>query len=392
MQILFLIGILRGEGTRLLASTFALNLLLCSFFSLEAQKEYIIEDAELFDISEDMADDMSDERGCSHQSSPFVSQNIPGSWRAVVNQPNPAVTFGLNQQLLLTDGTVLAFDIANNANASGRVFKLTPDINGNYVNGTWSELAPLPIINGVQYAPASFASAVLADGRLVVFGGETNGPNGDFSDEALGAIYDPVANVWTPINPPQFFQNLFGPPPPIGVPAGGDAASVVLSDGTFMVFDPLSFQTALLDSKNLTWTETGLTSNGNQTKANPNNEEGWTLLPNGKVLTVNTYNYNYVNGQFIPPSFTGSEIYDPIKGTWSSDSGSTIVQLNNQTSKEIGASVLRPDGKVVQFGAQARTPQNPGTDTAAHIALYDWKKNTWSAGPDLPFVPGTGFL
>ena len=52
-------------------------------------------------------------------------------------------------------------------------WKLTPDINGVYVNGTWTQIATLP--NG--YAPDAYASAVLPDGRVIVEGGEYNGNN-----------------------------------------------------------------------------------------------------------------------------------------------------------------------------------------------------------------------
>ena len=43
-------------------------------------------------------------------------------------------------------------------------------------------------------------------------------------------------------------------------------------------------QQALLDAATLTWTPTGTG------KADSNNEEGWTLLPNKQVLTVDTRN------------------------------------------------------------------------------------------------------
>ena len=48
------------------------------------------------------------------------------------------------------------------ANLEQDWWKLTPDINGSYVNGTWSKLASLQ----AGYVPDAFSSAVLADGRL----------------------------------------------------------------------------------------------------------------------------------------------------------------------------------------------------------------------------------
>ena len=70
----------------------------------------------------------------------------------------------------------------------------------------------------------------------------------------------------------------------------GDAASDVLADGTFMLQQPcntcltnpdLTVDDALLNAKNLTWRVIPATG-----KTDPNDEEGWTLEPNGQLLTV----------------------------------------------------------------------------------------------------------
>ena len=68
--------------------------------------------------------------------------------------------------------------------------------------------------------------------------------------------------------------------------------------------------TALLNVNSLTWTPTG------KNKFDVNDEEGWTLLPNKKVLTVDAYVFAY------DAKGTNSEIYNPASGTWSS-AGST---------------------------------------------------------------------
>src|SRR6185503_6910882 len=65
----------------------------------------------------------------------------------------------------MTDGTVLA-----QGYGYSDWWKLTPDNTGSYVNGTWKQVASMPS----GYAPLYFAGAVLADGRLVVSGGEYN--------------------------------------------------------------------------------------------------------------------------------------------------------------------------------------------------------------------------
>jgi len=75
------------------------------------------------------------------------------------------------------------------ANSSQDWYKLTPDNTGSYVNGTWTQVASLQ----AGYVPDDFASAVLADGRVVITGGEYN--NGVFTLTNLGAVYDPIANT-----------------------------------------------------------------------------------------------------------------------------------------------------------------------------------------------------
>ena len=84
-----------------------------------------------------------------------------GSWSNITNN----LGFNLSNPLLLTDGTVIAHRVESNLQGSARWYKLAPAINGSYINGTWTEIAPLPVIDGVQYAPIFFASAVLPDGR-----------------------------------------------------------------------------------------------------------------------------------------------------------------------------------------------------------------------------------
>ena len=52
-------------------------------------------------------------------------------------------SFTAGHALLLTDGTVMVHHEDPNDGFSDW-WKLTPDINGSYVNGTWSQLASLP--------------------------------------------------------------------------------------------------------------------------------------------------------------------------------------------------------------------------------------------------------
>ena len=265
------------------------------------------------------------------------------TWTPLVNQP----AFAASNQLLLTDGTVIAHN-----GCDRDWWRLTPDLSGSYVNGTWSPIASLP----AGYGPLYFASAVLADGRVIIEGGEYNFCSPVWSNR--GAIYDPLANSWTPLNPPAGWRTI------------GDAQSAVLADGTFMLANCCTTEAALFNAKKLTWTATGAG------KATVNDEEGWTLLPDGRVLTTDAYVFGYrADG-------TNSEIYDPATGTWTS-AGSTIVQLwdsypsADRASYEVGPSVLRPDGTVFFTGANGHGP--------GHTAIYDSHTGAWTAGPDFPF-------
>lgn len=259
-----------------------------------------------------------------------VMRSRAGGWQQVTN----ASFFGANgagTALLMTDGTVMVQDNAANW------YSLAPNKSGNYVHGKWTQKASLPS----GYGPLYFASAVLADGKLVVNGGEYNFFHG--TETNLGAIYDPVADTWTSVSPPGGWSEI------------GDASSVVLADGTYMIGNCCFSSQALLSEGTLTWTMTGAG------KADTNSEEGWTLLPNGKVLTADV---------FGEPN---SERFNPSNGSWSS-AGTVPVNLINQF--EIGPQVLRPDGTVFVAGG------------SQHTAIYNTHNRRWSAGPDFPIVAG----
>src|ERR1700722_11435494 len=104
------------------------------------------------------------------------------SWHALRNQPS----FGAGHPLLLTDGSVLVQE-----DNPGNWSRLVPDETGSYLNGTWKKAASLP----PGYGPSAYASAVVPDGRVIVEGGEYN--FGQLEWTSLGAIYDPLSNVWT---------------------------------------------------------------------------------------------------------------------------------------------------------------------------------------------------
>lgn len=279
------------------------------------------------------------------------------SVKSLVHQPPDGCIFGL----LLTDGTVMV-----QGGSDSDWWKLTPDITGSYLNGTWTQLASLP----AGYVPYAFASAVLADGRLLIEGGEYN--EGGFSFTDKGEIYDPATDTWTAVSPPRGWGFI------------GDSPSTVLPSGEFLLGRKFDERMAVLDPATLTWTE--VSSAG---KSDLNAEEGWTLLSDGSVLTVDVKNN------------PNSEKYIPARGItmgmWYT-AGSTIEDLQGPPSitrvpyghghvyyppGEVGPAILRPDGTVFATGATHQGAR------AGHTAIYQPALNsrnpgTWTAGPDFP--------
>jgi hypothetical protein len=265
---------------------------------------------------------------------------------------NPAPD-GAQLTFQLTDGTVLAQGNAH----SDRFWVLTPDNTGNYVNGTWKRVSNLP----TGYSPSAMSSAVLADGRVIIEGGEYN--FGKFSLTNLGAIYDPVKATWAAVPPPKGWTNI------------GDSPSTVLANGHYLLGDKLNMSDAEFNPKTMKWTVVGNTG-----KLDFNAEEGWTLMPDGTVFTVDVLNYPQ------------SESYNPASGTWSG-LGSTIAVLAGppcctciryppknkcyNPPGEVGPAILRPDGTVFATGA---SPRGGG---AGHTAIYTPGVG-WASGPDFP--------
>jgi hypothetical protein len=238
-------------------------------------------------------------------------------------------------------------------------WKLTPDNTGSYVNGTWTQLASL----ASDYDPYAEASAVLADGRLIIEGGEYN--FGAFALTNLGAIYDPLTNVWTPVLAPKGWTYI------------GDSPSVVLPNGNYLIGNKLTKQMRELNPVTMKWTTAS--SKG---KKDFNAEEGWTLLADGSILTADVL------------KAPNSEIYTPSAKEWAT-AGSTIVDLHSPSPDgcinygpggklcyyppgEIGPQILRPDGTVFVTGSYTKN-NGPG-----NTAIYDSLTNVWTVGPVFP--------
>jgi hypothetical protein len=256
---------------------------------------------------------------------------MAGTWAALANQPS----FNASTMLLLTNGEVMCQDAG-----TSHWWKLQPDATGSYVNGTWSSLADGP------NAPLYYASAVLADGRVFVAGGEYN--NGATSELLAAEIYDPETDVWTTLATPA------------GWTAIGDASSCVLPDGRVLLGYLYDSRCAIYDPVANTWAAAANKLNSSSS------EETWTLLPDQTVLTVDC------------PGHPGTQKYVIVADRWVT-AGSTPSDLVEASSIEIGPAVLLPDGRVFAVGATGKT------------ALYTMpplanQQGTWAAGPTFPKI------
>jgi hypothetical protein len=262
-----------------------------------------------------------------------------GTWQPLAHG-FPGTSFP-DTPLLLTDGTVIMHD-----GCTTDWYRLTPDNNGNYHNGTWTKTASMP----AGYTPLYFASQVLADGRVMVNGGEYLSCNPTWTNK--GALFDPVANSWTNVTPPTGWTQI------------GDAQSVVRSDGQYMVADCCNTKEAIatISGTSVTWTATGTG------KADRNDEEGWTQLPDQTILTVDC-------SRDLGLSFNDVEIYSEATGAWTAGNP-TANQVVDPGSSEVGPAPLLPNGLLFQIGA------------TQHTDVYEPVSGTWTAGPDMPMIDG----
>ncbi len=286
-----------------------------------------------------------------------------GTWQPVTT-PAPIEA---GTALLLMNGNVMVQDVGGSD-----WWLLKPDGSGSYVNGSWSQIASLPVINGVQYAPEYYASAVLPDGKVLIMGGEYNGDQ--YVSTNVGALYDPVANNWTPVGAP---TDSAGPWPRVG-----DAASVVLPNGTFMLQcgycgAASGAETALFNEATLSWTIVP----GNGMAFPYQDEQSYTLLPDGTVLTVDIWDSDprhaekfYLN-QWISAGDTTQVTTGGLQLCGTSP-------LKYCSAYEIGPAVLRADGTVIQFGAT-------GYNSIYHPPTSPSQPGAWSNAPSFPTYTDT---
>ncbi len=259
-----------------------------------------------------------------------------GTWAATKNAPASPVAHAL----LLNDGSVLVNSMYF-SNHSDPWYRLVPNAKGSYIDGTWTAAGSLPS----GYNPLYFGSSLLPSGEVVIMGGEYN--NGGAVWTNKGALYNPATNAWTSLSAPSGWTMI------------GDAQSIILPNGQYMQANCCTTQEAILTLTGgvASWTATGTG------KFDWNDEEGWTMLPGGDILTVDAYVGQSECCQL------GYQIYSPTTGAWTTPSNNTVVNLVDPSSLELGPMPLLPSGLVFAAGA---TTNN---------AIYTPSTGTWASAP-----------
>lgn len=255
-----------------------------------------------------------------------------GTWISLTNlAPDDIDTL-----FLLTDGTVMAASGEPGAGGIGNAwYRLTPDTNGSYINGTWSTLAPM------NYTRLYYSSQVLRNGCVLVAGGEYGtGTN-------AAEIYDPLANTWT-----------VTPPPPPGQVRFHDSISETLPSGDVLVapVTPATSGGTVIYSmvSNLWFVGPTLVNTFYQ------DEASWVKLPDSSILTID-------------PFGTNSERYIPSLNLWINDANVPVEIYGNF---EMGPAFLLADGRAFFMGGTG--------NTAFYTPSGSTNMGVWSAGPILP--------
>ncbi len=227
-------------------------------------------------------------------------------------------------------------------------------------SGTWSTTGSL------TYGRFSHTATLLADGKVLVVGGETNFDGRSASVE----LYDPTSGIWSSVT---------------DIPHGRvDHTSTLLNNGkvivvggdTCIIFNEngcadhgITNISELFDPSTGTWSSTG---NLNHQRR----QHTATILNNGKVLVAGGAECFSVdidgrcdNGT---PRSSSSELYDPTTGTWSTAGDFTVGRFDHTMT-------LLANGKVLIAGGNG-TGFNSRTTLSV---VYDPATGIWSDSDDL---------
>jgi hypothetical protein len=269
----------------------------------------------------------------------LLRQTVAAGWTPLAHP----LTNGINGMLLLSDGTVIGQNPGSNA-----WFKLTPALNGSYVNGAWSRIA------NMHDTRRYFSTIVLKDGRVFVAGGEFG------SGAATAEIYDPVTDAWTYINPP---TNLLDPsaisPGNSQNQSFSDSNAKILPDGRVMIQPsyPGTSTTLIYDPLANAWSAGPYLSS--------DYESSWVKLPDDSILTIKSGSLFTLR-------------YLPATNLWVTDADmKNFLWASVQNAyPEIGPAFLLADGTAIFMGGNGLT--------AIYTPSGNNNNGSWAAGTNMP--------
>jgi hypothetical protein len=267
-----------------------------------------------------------------------------GHWTALVNTNQAGDGIGIC--MLLPDGTVLA------EGSGANWWRLTPDDNGSYVNGNWTQRT------SSTWGHQDGSTAVLTSGNVFIAGGE----NGNGTNKV--EIYHPASDSWSISVTAAYFGSIY------------DGNAMLMPNGQVLIEPQATLQgyggdTFLFNPANNLFS---------QTTGSPLNgigESSWVKLPNDDVLLVDSDDSDF--------GATTAEYYDPSTETWSNAVlGGTVPNIwpdmsgtyngTNYIVSEMGPAFLLPNGNAIFFGGNGAT------------AVYD--NGIWSQSASLPGTLG----
>lgn len=222
---------------------------------------------------------------------------------------------------------------------------------------TWSPLAPLAT------ARANHFAVVLADGRILVGGGESAAS----PPVALASveIYDPPSATWTTAAPMKTARSFAG--------------ATLLSDGRVLVAggEPLGgtptpiAAAEVFDPKSGTWSPAGTLLLA-RTRAAVVTIGDRALIAGGNAL----------DKMGALPETSSAEVFDPKSSTWTAAAPMRVARTG------FSAAGL-PSGRALVAGSTVATATPPAIETHTLVELYDPVLNAWLlVGPSA--VPRTG--
>jgi len=255
---------------------------------------------------------------------------------------------------LLSDGRVL---VAGGTTQAG--FGTTPTRTAELFDpstSTWTLTAPMSV------ARVQATATPLDDGRILVVGGTSNGPEGALAGAEL---YDPQGGGWSATG--SLTQGRRG------------QIAVRLHDGRVLVAGGTSDMPVppLGKACCLASVEIYDPASGSWSEAAPMSHQRYgaaaTVLPDGRVLVAGGADAE--EGTFHVQD--SAELYDPGSDTWTAASAPLAARYG-------ATAVTLPDGRMLVLGGANLDSQ------LASSELFDPATMAWTAGPALPVLAGYG--